>query len=204
MTEARERGRTRFVAAVVSGLIFVAAAPAAATSIYLSPNEDLAVPSSTTASEPSLAGPIIHDRLVPFAFRDAAGGLVCSGNLQNRVVRSSITGRLDFYYRIRDTRGRGVINGIETSGFGGRTVRIAYRNDGLGTIPASRAFRYPEPGDVIVVGLHNAALLPLSCASHQESRFVVIRTRARLFETGGTTEIGDLDGHRVIVETQRP
>jgi hypothetical protein len=57
--------------------------------------------------------------------------------LQNRVVLSTRTGRLDFYYRIPNTQGREPA----TAAFGGPPLRVTYRLDGLGTVLAAAAPR---------------------------------------------------------------
>lgn len=180
-------------------LLVLAATAAKADSVPLGYGVDLAVPSTSAAREPSLNGTVIHDRLVPFTIRNEAGAVVCRGNVQDRVTRSRRTGWLDFSYRIRDTRGSGTILGISMSGFAWQALRIAWRADGLGTEAPTRAYRNPSPGDALIVG----GML-LSCAAHQESRFILVRTEATAFEPDGTTTIHSWEGDTRLLDTVAP
>jgi hypothetical protein len=191
-----------YVLAVGGGLLMSAGTGAAmAQSVVLPPGGIVPTPSTTAAVEPSLAGTVIHDALVPFTIRDARGRLLCAGHLQDRVVRSGRRGRLDFYYRVRDTRGIGAINQINTSGFGGLGLRVGYRTDGLGTVPPRRASRSGGAGSVVSFALNDP---PVSCRSHSESRFILIRTPVRAFRAGGATRIIATTGKSVLVRTVRP
>ncbi len=144
---------------------------------------------------------MLHDDLVPFTIRNAAGAVVCAGQLQDRVVQSTSTGRLHFYYRIRDTQGPGAVNLITTTGFGGLALRVAYRTDGLGTVPPRRAYRSAAPGEAVRFTLIDP---PVSCASHRESRFILIKTPATWFNPGGQTQIRTTTGNSEVVPTVRP
>lgn len=183
---------------VVAALL--AATPVAfGQSAALRPNVDIVLPATSTAREPSLTGTIIRDSLLPFTIRDGSGAEICRGTLQNRVVRSTATRRLDFYYRIRDTSGAGEILGIAVEDFGGETTRVGYRTDGLGSVSPTRAYRHPSPGARIVLGgMH------LHCARREESRFILVRTESTRFGAGGTAELIAADGSRVSVSTADP
>lgn len=176
------------------------AATALAVSILLPPGGSLGVPATTAATEPSLAGPEIHDAVLPFTIRSATGAVVCAGQLQNRVVRSSSTGLLDFYYRIRATVGPGAISRTATARFSGIPLRVAYRADGLGTVAPQAATRSPAPGALITFEFDPA----LSCAKHQESRFMLIRTPAKSFVTGGSTGVIATTGAHASLATVQP
>lgn len=71
------------------------------------------------------------------------------GQLQDRVVRSSRTGLLDFYYRIRNTTGTGAIGQLYTGRFTVVPLNVAYRTDGLGTVAPQLATRTAAPGALI-------------------------------------------------------
>ena len=55
-----------------------------------------ALPGTTVAAEPQLAGVIIVDDLIPFSFPIASGGNIL-GDVQVRIVRSDLDSTLDFY-----------------------------------------------------------------------------------------------------------
>lgn len=175
-----------FATLVLAGL---APLPAQAVTARLRAGVDLDIPETNLVDEPSLAGVVIEDRLEPFVIRNEWGLAVCRGTLQLRVVRSTATGRLDFAYRIRNTRGSATISGIHVTDFSGRAIRIGYRSDGLGTKAPTRAYRHPTPGAEVVTGG-----MELRCAAHEESRFIEIRTDATTYETGGTVTVHSWSG----------
>jgi hypothetical protein len=195
------RGRTGFAGAISAGLLLLGGGAAMAVSVLLPPGGSLVVPSTTSATEPTLAGVVKHDTLVPFTIKSPAGAVLCEGNLQDRVVESTSTHQLDFYYRIRDTQGPGAVLRIDTSSFGGLPLRVGYRTDGLGTVPPRHANRSPKPGATVAFTLNDP---PVSCANHQESQFILIRTPVTAFHPGGATRIIATTGASVTVPTVKP
>lgn len=57
------------------------------------PYLDTGLPGTTVAARPELAGVVLADTMQPLTF----SGLALSGTVQNRVVRETGTGTLDFY-----------------------------------------------------------------------------------------------------------
>jgi hypothetical protein len=194
-------GKVIFAGAVGGALVLFGASEAMAISVVLPSGTSRSVPSTTAAAEPDLAGGVIHDTLVPFTIRTLGGQVVCTGNLQNRVVMSAKTGLLHFYYRIRDTRGPGAVVRIGTSDFREFTLGIAYRIDGLGTVPPRVATRSPAPGASVTFTLNDPAV---SCARRQESRFIPIKTPVTTFRPGGVTRIIATNGTSASVPTVMP
>ena len=121
--------------------------------------------------------------------------------IDNRVVRSTRTGRLDFYYRIRNTQGPGAVRGIATAAYGAFPLRVGYRLDGLGTVPPRIATRSPAPGALVTFEITDP---PVSCAQHQETRFMLIRTPVQAFHPGGKTQIIATTGDEISVPTVMP
>lgn len=193
--------RAGLAGAVGGGVIVLGTVAALAVSVLLPPGGTVGVPSTTAATEPDLAGVVIHDALVPFTIRSAAGAVLCAGNLQDRVVRSNRTKRLHFYYRIRDTKGTGAVNRLATVSFAVPMLRVAYRTDGLGTVPPRQASRSGGPGALVTFTFNDP---PISCARHQESRFVLIKTVATAFTPGGTTRVLATTGAGASVPTVKP
>lgn len=149
------------------------------------------VPALTAAGDPNLGGVVQYDQLVPFTLQDANGNLECTGNLQERVVTSSNTGDLDFYYRVRDTSGPGSVASISTSSFAGMPVGVGYRTDGLGTVAPTTADRSAAPGGLITFDFSSH---PISCAAQEESQFILISTAVTSYESGGQADIISTDG----------
>jgi hypothetical protein len=193
--------KSAVVGCAAAGVTLSIAATALAISVVLPPGGSLATPPTTAATEPDLAGVAIHDALLPFTIKAASGAVLCTGQLQDRVVRSSRTQRLHFYYRIRDTRGTGAIVRMATASFAGPALRVGYRTDGLGTVPPRLATRTAAPGTLLTFAFTDP---PVSCAQHQESRFVLIKTVAASFHPGGATRLIATTGAGTSVPTVMP
>jgi hypothetical protein len=184
-----------------AALLLAGTTAALAISVLLPPGATLTVPATTAATEPTLDGVVIHDELVPFSITTASGTVLCAGQLQDRVVQSAKTGLYDFYYAIRDTKGTGAIARIVTESFAKLPLRVAYRTDGLGTVPPRIAARSAAPGAAIEFKFTDP---PVLCERHEESRFMLIRTNMKIFKTGGKTEIVSTTGAAVAVPTVMP
>jgi len=99
---------------------------------------------TTTAASPQLAGTVIEDDVVPFTF-SSAGGTV-SGTVQSRVVRSTLDGTLDFYWRIvSDAGSTDTITQFRIGNFVTPVYNGDYATDGLGDIGPDAAFKFPGP-----------------------------------------------------------
>jgi hypothetical protein len=118
-------------------LLTAAAATAAALAtpaqaVTLVQGSDTALPGTTAAAEPQLAGVIIEDWLQPFSY--AAYGGTVSGNVQSRVVRSSGDGTLDFYWRVLvDEQAAGPVASLRLGHFVAPEYDANWRIDGLGS-----------------------------------------------------------------------
>jgi hypothetical protein len=195
------RSRAGLAVGAAGGLMLLSVTAAWAISVVLAPGASLVVPATTDATEPDLGGVVLQDTLVPFTIKAPDGAVVCAGKLQDRVVRSTKTGLLHFYYAIRETEGPGAVGRIATASFSGLKLRVAYRTDGLGTVPPRVAARNAAPGPLVTFELTDP---PVSCARHEESRFMLIKTTVKAFHTGGATRIFATTGAEVAVPTLRP
>jgi PEP-CTERM motif-containing protein len=122
----------------------LAALPAGA--VVLLPGDNLALPGTTVAAEPQLAGLIIVDDLIAFSF---SGGTI-TGEVQERIVRSTVDGTLDFYWRIiNDATSTGAVGSLRLGNFVSPEYNANYRIDGVGDIGPDRAHRF-TPNDTFV------------------------------------------------------
>lgn len=91
---------------------------------------DIPIPSTTLAAEPQLAGTVLVDEVIPFAYNGI------SGTYQQRVVRSAVDNTIDFYWRItNDSKSTGSIHQFhylenEANDYG-VTYNIGWRSDGI-------------------------------------------------------------------------
>lgn len=101
---------------------------------------------TTAAENPQLAGLVIVDELIPFTYPGhilpPPGTYVNSGTIQNRIVRT-LSGTLDFYWRIVLDSGEAPLRGIVVRYFGGPSdvYNFDYRIDGLGDVAPTGASR---------------------------------------------------------------
>lgn len=129
------------IAHLVSGFAFALIFSGTAQAVILAPNSTEALPGTTVAAKPQLAGTVIEDELVAFSF--AAYGGTVSGTVQQRVVRSSVDNTLDFYWRvINDASSSGAIGDFRLGEFITGTYDADWRIDGLGTVAPVSAHRF--------------------------------------------------------------
>lgn len=140
---------------------------------------------TTAAAQPFLGGVVIRDAIQPFSVPDGAGGILARGWIQDRVVRSAITGRLHFYYRLQNFGGyKGCIAYVRKANFGGFFTDVNYRLDGLGTIGMRRVFRSGAPGAVLTYDYTARPIFP-----GEQSRFTFAATNAPRYNIYGLTSI---------------
>lgn len=169
---------SRFALSVITLSIGLLAQSAQAVSLTVpvSPNPfaDTALGGTTVAARPELAGTVLQDVITPFSFSGV------SGSVQNRVVRETGTGTLDFSWKVNvdpsATNGLGV-GAFRLANFGyGNLTDADYRIDGLGTIgpDTARLFNvanYPA-GDI------NFLFSGAGLAAGSQSRFFFLHTNA--------------------------
>jgi len=132
-----------------------------------------ALPGTTTAADPTLAGTVIEDRIVPYSTLPGAPR-PARGTVQVRTVRGA-DGRLNFYWRIvAHPSSRDVVHALEIFRFPRRVYDANWRIDGLGTV---------RP--VLVTGHNTAAgwrmefVFRPTIRPGQQSRFFFLRARVR-------------------------
>jgi len=139
------------------------------------------LPGTTTAADPTLAGPIISDKIIPYSTPPGAA-LPAKGTVQVRVVRGA-DGRLNFYWRVRaSANSRDVVRALEIYHFPRRVYDANWRSDGLGTNVPAVVGGTVIPGP-LVWRMH--FLFRPSIGPGQESRFFFLRGR-----TPGTQRAG--------------
>jgi hypothetical protein len=174
----------------------VALSVAEASVVLLGGAAQVRLPGTTAAAEPDLAGTVLHDELIPFEIRGAAGNVLFRGVMQNRAVRSRTTGRVHFYYRIRDAAPglpRTIVR-VHTVGFPG-PVHVDYRIDGLGVVAPATASK--DGGRV-----HFWFLPPMPAGA--ESRFFFVKGVHNNFGPGGSTTLVLSTGQHVTLPTVTP
>jgi hypothetical protein len=131
---------------------------------------------TTLAADPQLAGTVLADDTVAFSF--AAYGGTVSGSVQSRVVRSSVDGTLDFYWRVfNDANSAGDITSFRIGNFYTPVYDADYRIDGLGDVAPDAALRFATPNVNFLFGsLRGSTLAP-----GMSSNFMFLDTNAAFF-----------------------
>jgi hypothetical protein len=159
------------IAKHVGALFFLTLAGLAQAAV-LPPGSTVNLPGTTAAANPALAGVVEIDEIVPFSF--AADGGIISGDVQVRVVRSSVDNTLDFYWRVfNDIESSGVIGSFRIGEFVTDVYDANWRSDGLGDVAPISATRFSGAFDSYVNFNFGNLLAP-----GMESRFFFLDTSA--------------------------
>ena len=152
------------------------------------PGSTVATPGTTAAAQPALAGTVVRDALIPFTIT-AGGHTVFKGDLQDRVIKETAAGTLDFSQTIQADAGfaaSALLRYVTRADFGGVTTDVNFRTDGVGApsvhpVSASRT----TTGKTIGFDFANANLSPGT-----QSLFYFVKTNATQFAVNGSTTIG--------------
>lgn len=111
------------------------AAPVSAIPTSVTPFE-IALPGTSAAAEPGLAGAVVNDTLVPFSVASATAPV--SGTVQVRTVRGA-DGKLSFYWKINNAAAsKGQVSALHISGFPKAVYDANWRKDGLGSVAPTK------------------------------------------------------------------
>jgi hypothetical protein len=159
----------------VVGSLLLGLFAAAAQAVFLTPGSSAALPGTTSAADPDLAGVVLVDDLVPFSF--AANGGNISGKVQVRVVRSALDSTLDFYWRVfNNVESSGVIGSFRIGDFATGIYDANWRIDGLGDVAPSSATRFAGAFDSFVNFNFGDRLTP-----GHSSKFLLLDTTATAY-----------------------
>jgi hypothetical protein len=155
-----------------------------AQAVTLSAGDILALPGTTAAAEPQLAGTVLVDEIIPFSFTNDGG--LSSGNVQQRVVRSSVDNTIDFYWRIINGETSAPIGSLRVGDFIANEYNANFRVDGLGVVAPDSAHRFLDIQDTFVNFLFADGV-----SAGQDSNFFFLDTTATNY---AKTAIFDLTG----------
>jgi hypothetical protein len=139
-------------------------------------------PGTTSAARPDLAGVIVADVIRPFSVVTSGGKAV--GWVQDRVVRSNLTGTLDFYYRIHvDPSSEVSLVKVTRDSFWSWPDTIStdvdWRIDGVGQRAPWRVWRNDDGQWIYIDHSGGATIHP-----GETSRFVFVKTNAKEYSVG--------------------
>lgn len=129
------------------------AAGSTAGAVVVAPGGGSPLGGTTSAADPNLAGTVINDNLIAWSITDGAGGVLVSGNLQNRVIRSDLLGTLIFAPRLTDIvygeRGLPENLSLSLTGYGGGVLDVDFRTDDLGVATFPFVGRSADGGTLV-------------------------------------------------------
>jgi hypothetical protein len=167
------------VSAVAGVALCLLALPAEA--VLMNPGDTVALPGTTSFAEPQLAGVILVDEEIPFSFSAGPALGDITGHVQQRVVRSTVDGTIDFYWRIfNDTDSAAAIGSFRLGDFVSPEINANYRTDGLGDTAPDSAHRFTGTLDSFVNFNFNVFSSPGLEPGH-ESFFLLLDTTATNF-----------------------
>lgn len=179
--------------------IVIVAISSQAMAIPLAPGGFVLTTGTTLVIRPELLGVAIVDDLQPFTGVDVYNKVLFTGTLQVRIVRETVAGTLDFYYKINnDLSSIDGIDRLSTTDFTGWATDVDYRTDGLGTVGSYYATRQSS-GDAVSFNFLPGS--PSLVEPGTSSRFLFIKTSATSYKSGSTVL---LDGGRAAVESYAP
>lgn len=172
------------------------AAATSASAVILPTGVWTPLPGTTVALQPELEGVALEDELQAFSF--ATDGGTVSGAVQSRVVRSTVDGTLDFYWRIlTDASSTVPLVTFRLGNFFSPSYDANWRIDGLGDTAPSQAMLFGGGGGKINfrfdAGGPGTGILPGG-----ESYFLMLDTsytayaRSAIYDLTGRDGISDL------------
>jgi len=174
-------------AALVASLALLShtAAQAVALTEPVSPANfaDTALPGTTVAARPELAGTVLEDLITPFSFEGI------TGTVQNRVVRETATGTLDFSWKVNVDRMEPTVGVVafRLIDFGYDNLTDAdWRIDGLGSVAPTTARLFNEAGQP--TGSINF-LFDSAVDAGSQSKFFFLRTTATAYSQSASFDL---------------
>jgi hypothetical protein len=180
----------------------IAFASSASAEVLL-PGVTTPLPGTTVALEPQLAGIVLEDVDQAFSF-SVTGGTI-SGTVQSRVVRSTVDGTLDFYWRIMsDAASADYITALRLGNFFASTYNANWRIDGLGdTAPLTAKLFNDGLGNVNYVFSGGRAQAP-GIAAGTESFFLMLDTSATMYDMSAKYDLTGGDDISALYATFAP
>lgn len=174
---------------ITAALIAIASS---ASAEVLLPGVSTPLPGTTVALEPQLAGVVLEDFTQAFSF--AVTGGTMSGSVQSRVVRSTLDGTLDFYWRVfSDADSADYITSLRLGNFFAASYNANWRIDGLGDTAPVSGFLFNDGGGNVNYIFTGGRAQASGLAAGGESYFMFLDTAATRYDmsalydlTGGT------------------
>ncbi len=136
------------------------------------PGATVSLSGTTGILSPDFGGTVICDNLKTFVVRDDSGNLVLTGEVQDRVSRSTTLNTLVFRLRVRNLSGPGgaQLTGVARTGFRGVPTDVEYFTDGSGQVGPNSVTRSLDGNELSFAHQPNVIIPP------NEGRFTAALT----------------------------
>ena len=183
-------------AALIGGLF---ASEAQAVPVAVS--STVSLPGTTLVAEPNLAGTVLLDNLYSFnqTLTSPTGGPeTFVGTVQERVVRETGSGTLDFYWRVMNTGTAGLdanIGDFRVGSFNipSTPVNLNYRIDGLGSVAPTSAQRFTGS-----FSNYFNFIFPNGIAPGQSSNFMLAETSATAYTQNASFDLTNIGESQIV------
>jgi hypothetical protein len=168
--------------------------PQAALAVVVAPGDTVALPGTTAAAEPGLAGDVLEDETFDFSLLAAPGSQdLITGTVQQRVVRETASNTLDFYWRITQLAG-GTLGYLRIGHFVSAVYDVNYRLDGVGDVGPASVTRFTAgEGGVSDDNFANFNFIDgtgaNTLAPGQSSYFIFLHTDATAYAKTGLIDV---------------
>lgn len=184
---------TRHTPSCLAAAALLLLAHSASQAVALVPGVLTALPGTTVAADPQLAGLVIEDKLFNYSMTTAIG--LVTGQIQSRVVRSSADGTLDFYWRVtNDPNSLDDVGYFRIGLFNAPEYNSNYRIDGVGDLAPVSAFRF-SGGSESYVNFAFFSTSPTGASSGlrpgQSSNFILMDTSATQYAETAIMDVAD-------------
>lgn len=184
------------------GAVLLAAA-SNASAVILTPDVWSPLPGTTALLQPHLAGVALEDESQAFSFSTDGGTI--SGTVQSRVVRSSVDGTLDFYWRIAsDTTSTVPLRAFRLIDFYTPVYDANWRSDGVGEHAPSQAKWFSGGNGAVNFLFDDAATLDMGILPGGSSYFVMLDTNAIAYTRTARYDLTGLAGISDMYDTFAP
>lgn len=184
---------TTFGRVCVLAALGLSALPAQA--VLLAPGDTALLSGTTVAAEPQLAGTVLVDELIDFTFSAGPGAGDIFGTVQQRVVRSSVDGTIDFYWRVMNSaNSAAAIGSFRIGNFVSPEYNANWRIDGLGDKAPDSANRFTGTFDSYINFNFNlfSDAREDGLRPGQSSYFLLLDTTATNYEKTATYDLTNM------------
>lgn len=180
----------------------ILAAASSANAVILTVGGWTPLPGTTLALQPALAGVALEDDIQAFSFSDE--GSIISGFVQSRVVRSSVDGTLDFYWRIvSDSTSDSVLRALRLGNFQVPSYDANWRIDSIGDTAPDSARLFGGSGGNVNFGF-GISTPDGGLAPGASSHFLLLDTNALTYARTGSYDLVGRIGFSGIFATFAP